>query len=183
MDRTKSMSAEAYIEGLYNAHSGAVRRFLLKLGAQDEAEDIVQETFERFIKHHQNLTFAGGKELAWLFQVARNIWVDRCRKTKRISSFETDFDAVLPEEPVATPLDALFREDLKEKLFEIAAGMDNRGQYALLLHMLLETGVRQTEIARRLSKSERTVRRMIEKLFIQLENDLKRSGVNAEALV
>ncbi|MBX7058716.1 MAG: sigma-70 family RNA polymerase sigma factor [Leptospirales bacterium] len=177
------MSADSYIEGVYQAHSSAVRRFLLKLGAQDEADDIVQETFERFIKHHEGLSFSGGKELAWLFQVARNIWVDRCRKNRRLTALDNEQEPAAPEIAAQSPLDLLFQEELGDRMFAIAARMDAQGQFVLLLHLLMESGVRQTEIAERLGKSERTVRRMIEKLFIQLESELRKAGVTAEAAV
>lgn len=71
-------------EALYEACFHRLYRFALALthGHQAEAEDIVQETFFRALQHADELP-EGANVIAWLYRVARNVYISRLRKHQR----------------------------------------------------------------------------------------------------
>jgi len=73
------------LEQLFKLYSKPLYYFLLKLsGSSHLAEDLTQETFVRAtISLH---TYQGEQARAWLFKVARNIYIDEWRKRKRRES-------------------------------------------------------------------------------------------------
>lgn len=70
------------LETLYENYSKPLYYFLWKMsGSSHLAEDLTQETFVRAtISLH---TYEGEEARAWLFKVARNIYIDEWRKRKR----------------------------------------------------------------------------------------------------
>lgn len=73
------------LEELFKLYSKPLYYFLWKLsGSSHLAEDLTQETFVRAtISLH---TYQGEQARAWLFKVARNIYIDEWRKRKRRES-------------------------------------------------------------------------------------------------
>lgn len=73
------------LEQLFKLYSKSLYYFLWKLsGSSHLAEDLTQETFVRAtISLH---TYQGEQARAWLFKVARNIYIDEWRKRKRRES-------------------------------------------------------------------------------------------------
>jgi len=73
------------LEQLFKLYSKPLYYFLWKLsGSSHLAEDLTQETFVRAtISLH---TYQGEQARAWLFKVARNIYIDEWRKRKRRES-------------------------------------------------------------------------------------------------
>ncbi|MCE9597220.1 MAG: sigma-70 family RNA polymerase sigma factor [Spirochaetia bacterium] len=162
------MSAlKEYCSGIFQQHSGKLLRFIRRVGGGNQSEDILQDVFIRFIREANEGRIRPGGELPWLYRAARNLTIDYFRKSRRnISLGDSDFQAN------GTPTDeTLFREEILHRMFAVAAecGQD----YVTLLHLMTETRVGQAHMAKAVGKSERTVRRMIEKLFTALEFDLK----------
>ncbi|MGL5114410.1 MAG: RNA polymerase sigma factor [Beijerinckiaceae bacterium] len=59
-----------------------VRRFALSLtGKADEADDLVQATCERALKAQAQWE-PGSRLDAWLFRIAKNLWIDEIRKRR-----------------------------------------------------------------------------------------------------
>lgn len=58
----------------------------MKVHHQQEAEDITQETFLRFLENHTYREM--GKQLAWLYTIARNLCIDHYRKKEAVLSGE-----------------------------------------------------------------------------------------------
>ncbi len=97
------------LEQLYKHYSKPLYYFLWKLsGSAHAAEDLTQETFVRATI--SLYTYEGEEARAWLFKVARNLYIDEWRKRKRrqaiplLNLLRTDEDFVspygLPEETV-----------------------------------------------------------------------------------
>lgn len=62
-------------------------RFIIKnIKRKDEAQDIVQNSFEALWKQHQELLFE--KTRSWLFTTAYHNMVDQIRKQKKMTFFE-----------------------------------------------------------------------------------------------
>jgi RNA polymerase sigma-70 factor (ECF subfamily) len=71
---------------LFERYHGGVFRLLRRLsGSPDEAEELAQEVFLRVVRalpayEERRL------ERAWVFRIARNVWLDRCRARGRAPS-------------------------------------------------------------------------------------------------
>lgn len=77
------------LEIFYYERSSIIRRYLVKSGcSQEDAEDIVQETFCKAIEYMPELST--DHISAWLFRVAINHWRDLCRKNKKAPSVSID---------------------------------------------------------------------------------------------
>lgn len=70
------------LDALYRQHMKSLYYYLYKMcGNAELAEDLVQETFVRATIHLQQADADNAK--AWLFQVARNTYLDEWRKLER----------------------------------------------------------------------------------------------------
>ena len=89
----------------WRQHQAEIRAFLKnRAGSADEADDLLQEVFLKAL--HQGKEFCSIENArAWLFQVARNLLVDRLRLTKEQVPLPDDLHAELTAEPV--PVDLL----------------------------------------------------------------------------
>lgn len=83
----------------------AVYRYVLCLCHSDnEAQDITQEAFERAMKARDK--FKGVSSLyTWLCAIARNLWLNRCKKQNREQPAELAEDAVSGESSLEDRLD------------------------------------------------------------------------------
>ena len=74
---------------LFDDHHRSIYRFFLRLGAPgNEAEDLTQDVFLRALRvdHRRPVLRAA----AWLFRIARNLWIDRLRHRRRWRVVESD---------------------------------------------------------------------------------------------
>src|SRR5215472_4740876 len=56
-----------------------LRRFAVSLtGRAGDADDLVQETVERALRHLHRWE-PGTRLDSWMFRIAQNLWIDRCR--------------------------------------------------------------------------------------------------------
>lgn len=110
------------LENLFRLYAKPLYYYLWKMsGSQHAAEDLTQETFVRATIALD--TYDGEEARAWLFKVARNIYIDEWRKRKRrktiplIKLFYADDEMIspygLPEEEI---LSKELTGDLKELL-------------------------------------------------------------------
>lgn len=94
---TPSLEWEKIIEDFYEP----IYRFALHMvGKKDEALDIVQETFYKALKGKDSLS-NNESVRAWLYQIARNLIIDRGRWWKRWG-FSS---AALPEQHYDAPME------------------------------------------------------------------------------
>lgn len=110
------------LENLFRLYAKPLYYYLWKMsGSHHAAEDLTQETFVRATIALD--TYDGEEARAWLFKVARNIYIDEWRKRKRrktiplIKLFYADDEMIspygLPEEEI---LSKELTGDLKELL-------------------------------------------------------------------
>src|SRR3954468_16762266 len=67
---------------LVERHANAVARFVASIGARDDVEEVVQDTFVRAFASLDG--FRGESSLrTWLFTIARRLLLDRRRAAKR----------------------------------------------------------------------------------------------------
>ena len=77
-------------ESMYNDFYRDVYRYVFSLVKKpDEAEEITQETFTKAIASIHS--FDGKKDIrAWLFTIAKNTFLSKCRKEKHVSIQDLD---------------------------------------------------------------------------------------------
>lgn len=154
---------ESRIELLYDKYSDMLFRLcLVHLGSRSDAEDAVQDVFEKFIN---NLPVFNDDEheKAWFIRVAINCCHDRKRKKayrNLVSLDSIEFCAVSPPEEYNWVLNELIALPEKYKA-------------PLLLHYIEGYSIREIAAALELTESAVKVRlyRAREKLKIQLEEE------------
>lgn len=170
------------VEAVYLRHRTSVLRYLTRLTDAEEAEDIMQEVFERYIKTTREKELSADHVLPWLFRVARNITIDRARKNQREANVPYDDEIAPPAPDRKEALEAIFERDLVAGLFVVAETMDSDGRYRRLLELLLDNRYNQNDMARLLDCSDRTIRRMTTRLLDRLARALDEAGVSRDLL-
>jgi RNA polymerase sigma-70 factor (ECF subfamily) len=84
------MNAKEYNE-LVNRHSDGLYRFILKnIKDESEAQDVVQDAFEKLWVNKDKVAIEKAK--SWLFSTAYHTMIDNIRKVKRIETLEDYHD-------------------------------------------------------------------------------------------
>jgi len=74
----------AAFEALFEQYSPRIRAYMLKLTRNGQAaEDLMQETMLTIWRKAGQFDPARGPASAWIFTIARNIWIDAWRKQRR----------------------------------------------------------------------------------------------------
>ena len=130
------MSSDRLIE-LFESHHRSIYRFHLRMsGSREVAEDLTQETFARALRAFPSYTQRGRDE-SWLFQIARNLQVDRFRK----ESGEQLVEATAPRREGQTAA----TQDLRLSLNQALSRLAGPEREAFLLREI--GGLRYQEIA------------------------------------
>ncbi len=91
------------LESFYRAHYRVVYRYLLSLcGNRSVAEDLASETFLRAIRHIERYD-GTCKPTTWLCQIGKNLWLNECRRQRRLVPLEDALEAALPSPEDAWP--------------------------------------------------------------------------------
>jgi len=95
----------AAFQALFEAYSPRIRAYLLKLTRNPQAaEDLMQETMLAIWRKAGQYDPARGPASAWIFTIARNIWIDAWRKQRRPEIDPNDPALVADPEPDAANL-------------------------------------------------------------------------------
>ncbi len=109
----------------FRLHKPVLLRFLGRMVGRSEAEDLLQETFERALK--ASSTYRNEAAVKnWLFRIASNLAIDFLRKDKRQSKVATDiykisvkdleisdaFIDIIDERPWNMPLETANRKEM-----------------------------------------------------------------------
>lgn len=165
----------ALTEALYQQHAPAIFAFLLQqTSSREDAEDLLLEVFAAALEYRQLDQLPEGQQRLWLWRIARNKLIDAYRRNLR-----------RPSVSVEKVLDDLFAdaEQAPERLLL-------RGEEYARLHMTLRTlpmlqqrilklrfvnGLRSSEIAALVGKSDTAVRALLSRTLNQLRK-LYREG-------
>jgi RNA polymerase sigma-70 factor, ECF subfamily len=132
---------------LYDFYFPRIYAFVARrVGHRQETEDIVSETFSRAVaalpgfKQGAPTRFGG-----WLYRVAGNLVIDRCRRRKRQPAAEDEAAAEKLPDPGPTPEAATEKLLDRATLERILAGLPRRDQE--VLHLKYFAGLDNGEIA------------------------------------
>ena len=101
-------------------HAPALARFAANLGARDDVEELVQDTFVRAFSSHDS--FRGESSLrTWLFTIERRLLLDRRRtERRRREVMGVDVNAATSE---YDPLDRVVAAETEARLREAVGGL------------------------------------------------------------
>ena len=142
------------LDELYRTYAEQLYYFLLKLsGSPTAAEDLVQETFVRAtISLHQ---VEGSSARAWLYKVARNVYLDEWRRRKRWSwvPFFQDTEMI---SPYGVPEEEMDRVEESQMLAELLYRLPEN--YRAIIHLREIEEMSYEEIAATLDITESQVK-------------------------
>ena len=140
---------EIDIELLYNEHFKTVYKYLICLTHSKEiAEDITQETFCKAIEKIN--TFKGNCKISvWLCEIAKNLWLNECKKNKRNLPFDSTKHFIDAEFNIEE--DFLLKQD-KSELFKRIHELDSLTKEIFYLKLFGDLSFK--EIGNIMGKSE-----------------------------
>ena len=156
------------IAELYKRHAPALhRRCASIVGNSDEARDLVQETFARYLSSRS--TFDRASPFTVLYRIATNAAIDKLRRRKTASEDELDAEAQtgnLGHEPG--------RVDNLRDLARLTMGLSEEELTVAVLHHL--DGYTQEGIASSLDMSRKTVGKILAKFEEHVKKRAARLG-------
>ena len=176
------MHGASSVAELYRKHAPALhRRCLGIVGNSDDARDLVQETFARYLAAGDR--FADATPFAVLYRIATNASIDRLRRRKTASEDELDDNALPGAHADAgasgDPSLTTRRVDALHDLVFLTRGLSEEEVTVAVLHHL--DGYTQDGIAESLDLSRRTVGKMLAKFEDHLKKRAARTGFTAKA--
>ncbi|KJJ42086.1 RNA polymerase sigma factor SigM [Bacillus subtilis] len=127
------------IDEIYQMYMNDVYRFLLSMTKDKHlAEDLLQETFMRAYIHIHS--YDHSKVKPWLFQVARNAFIDYVRKHKKEVTISDDIIGSLFQNAVQSPAHQV---EIKEVLTGYMSELPDNYREALTLYYLKELNYRE----------------------------------------
>ncbi len=149
------------IARLYRQHALSLMTYVRRhVPAREDAEDIVLEVFLAVLEHKELAQLSEPEQLAWLRRVAHHKFVDYHRRSARRSAvpLEEAADTLLTDEDAGPDQLAVRREEdvlLRERLTQLPE------HYQTILQLRFANGLRCTEIAKHLNKSDGAVRMLL----------------------
>ena len=142
-----------------------------KVKHTETAKDLTQETWLKVFRAIH--TFRGDAAFSsWLYRIAANVCIDYHRRQKAF--FHTEPLYTINEHRIATfhpdPCDLLQQQELQQHLCEAIAALTPPRRRVFLLYYFGERSIK--DIARRLKKSEGTIKSHLRNARIQLQEHL-----------
>ena len=162
---------QAAISNLYSEHHGWLFGWLRrKLGCARNAEDLAQDTFTRILNARESVATLR-EPRAFLSTTARRLIIDQVRRKQIENAYLQELaltaqalEGFQSPEQILTTLEAL------EHIAFILEGMQDKVRQAFVLYYL--DGLKQSEIARQLALSDRTVRKYLIQALLHCSHSL-----------
>ena len=160
-------------DAIHDAFNARLFTFLLRLSRRrDVADDLVEETWLRFVRHGRKLR-PDTRLVAWLFTVARNLHVSYVRSRVLEDSTADALMAVWPFSVERTsPFEAAAASELERRIDRALARMSSRSREVLLLVAVAGLdhadaaavcGVRPDALRQRLSRARAELADLLDK--------------------
>jgi RNA polymerase sigma factor (sigma-70 family) len=149
------------IARLYQQHALSLMTYVRRhVPLREDAEDIVLEVFLAALEHNELAQISEPEQLAWLRRVAHHKFVDYHRRSARRPAvpLEEAAETLLTDEDSGPDQLAVRREEdvlLRERLTQLPE------HYQTILQLRFANGLRCTEIAKHLNKSDGAVRMLL----------------------
>ena len=153
---------------IYERESPVLYGYLLKKADPESAQDILQETFVKVMQAAERIEIQNIR--SYLFKTARSLLIRQYKYKEKIE-LEEDQSNLLEQKSYQDNLE--FKEMLDIIHEELA---DLKDQEKEVFQLRWEVGLSTTEISRVIDKSDRQVRRVLEKIARKLSNSLKSKG-------
>jgi RNA polymerase sigma-70 factor (ECF subfamily) len=145
---------------MFAEHGPVLRGFFVRRGANDEAEDLVQETYLRLLRAHQHQGDAIANPEAYLFTVALNLAREQAVRRRRpmlpIEELENITTLLAAEESVE---DAAERAQRRQRLQALLGTLPDHTRAVLV--MQYRDGLSYKQIAERLGVSSHMVKKHV----------------------
>ncbi|MDQ7778869.1 MAG: RNA polymerase sigma factor [Planctomycetota bacterium] len=118
MERVNRGDMAAFEEIVRRHQSALVNFFRRSNASMEEAEECAQETFVRMYNYRSRYRALPGRFAAFMYVVARHVWVDRCRRSQRLRRLTTQLaiDSAPPKRPASGLTQAETRIDAQKAL-------------------------------------------------------------------
>jgi|HubBroStandDraft_4_1064222.scaffolds.fasta_scaffold684725_1 RNA polymerase sigma-70 factor (ECF subfamily) len=168
-EQTGSAKTRQRIIDLYDHLRPSLRAYLCCLGMSlDQAEDIIQETFLRLVRHHFE-SGAGDNLRAWVFRVAHNLSMDVHRSQLRCSYVNDEQTRPAVREradPGPSPEQQVLLDERMRRFEDAFAQLTPKQRQCVLLRA---EGFRYREIALTLGISVQRVGELMQRSISLLE--------------
>ncbi|MDH4200410.1 MAG: sigma-70 family RNA polymerase sigma factor [Spirochaetia bacterium] len=158
-------------EEVYRNENQLLYGYLLKKTNEEQAGDILQDSFLKLLQVMQK-----GRAIenprAYVFQIARNLLILEYKK-KGGRGFEVELPSGI-EDNRFDPAEGVIKKDFLNILESARGGLSAREQE--IFELRWHYGLKQKEIADVLARSERQIRRDIEKIVRQLRSVFESAG-------
>ena len=151
---------DAQLEACYRQHFPMIRAKCRRmLDDPEEARDVAQETFIRLWQKPDLLTAPVPVRVAWMYRTCMHLAIDRLRRVKtrlQLAPVASDDAVIEPDTVIAH----------RRLLKQVATALSVDELEALILSRI--DGLTQAEVAQVTKSSERTVRRVLSRVDVQL---------------
>ena len=164
---------QSALEFLFRYFAPRIKSYCLKLGADTSAaEEITQEAMVSIWRNAGQFDPSKAAPSTWVFTIARNLVIDRFRKSRR-PQFDFNDPALVPEEQL--PPDRLIEQtELQENVRQIMNALSPNERNVLMLSFFEDLS--HFEISRRLSLPVGTVKSRIRLAFGKIRSKIEAQG-------
>jgi len=159
--RDHTLPENAFYTDLYQRHAPGLFAYVYRQTAsREDAEDIVLDVFLMVLRQRDFATFDEQKQVAWLWTITRNKVVDRFRRSARQQHVPIDplADTLYQDDELSPEREHLKREEYTQLHRAIRTLPEEQQE---VLQLRFGSGLRCTEIAPVLDKSEGAVRMLL----------------------
>lgn len=168
-DRAPPRAPARSLDALYRAHAPRLLRFFARRTGNDDAPDLVNETFERLARRDADGGAAVDRPEAYLSRIAGNLLRDRAKfAARRSAAFHVSIDEV--SLGGRDPHDQLEARDMINRL-EIAMERLRPRTREIFMACRLD-GYSYAEVAERVGMSVRGVRKQMSRAIAEIERAL-----------
>lgn len=141
-------------------------------GSHETSEDLLHDCFVNLIQYSKSNIVDTESIRAFLYRIAHNLSLNYLKRKKKIGfSPLSEVPEPVAGENVTSKLESA---ELEEKIYKLLENVDIVSRSMFIMKKELELTVIQ--VAENTGKSERTVRRRLEKVTRYLMSELKKSG-------
>ena len=168
-DRTMPTTPDRAIDALYRAQMPRLLRFFTRRSGQDDALDLVHETFERLARREGESAPAIDRPEAYLSRIAGNLLRDRAKfAVRRAAAFHVSIDDVALAGD--DPHDQLEARDMINRLETAMQRLRPRTREIFMACRL--DGYTYAEVAERVGMSVRGVRKQMSRAIAEIDRAL-----------